>query len=80
MPNELITIFTPTYNRAYLLVNLWRSLYKQSNLNFIWLIVDDGSSDETRQMVSEWKTKAPFEIIYVYQVNGGKHAAHNKGG
>lgn len=79
MPNELITIFTPTYNRAYLLINLWRSLYKQSNSNFIWLIVDDGSSDETRQMVSEWKTKAPFEIAYIYQVNGGKHAAHNKG-
>lgn len=79
MPIKLITIFTPTYNRAYLLVNLWESLCRQSNLNFIWLIVDDGSTDETRQMINEWKTKAPFEITYVYQSNGGKHTAHNKG-
>ena len=50
-----LTIFTPTYNRANLLPNLYKSLVKQSNKNFIWLLIDDGSTDGTEQLASEWQ-------------------------
>ena len=75
--NQLLTIFTPTYNRAYLLENLWKSLCEQTNYNFVWLIVDDGSTDNTKDVVLHWKQNCPFLIRYVYQKNSGKHVAHN---
>lgn len=71
-----LTIFTPTYNRANLLPNLYKSLVKQSNKNFIWLLIDDGSTDETEQLASEWqKLKNSFKIEYVKKENGGKNTA-----
>lgn len=73
----LLTIFTPTYNREKLLLNLWRSLCKQTKKNFIWLIVDDGSTDHTRELINSWKAISDFEIRYIYQPNSGKHVAHN---
>lgn len=77
--NKLITIFTPSYNRAHLLIRTYESLKKQTDLNFIWLIVDDGSSDGTKELVEEWiKKENSFEIRYVYKENGGMHTAHNK--
>ena len=73
-----LTIFTPTYNRAYILSNLYKSLCQQSNKNFIWLVIDDGSIDETKNLVDSWIKENLIEIRYVYQENAGKHIAHNK--
>ena len=73
-----LTVFTPTYNRAHTLPRTYRSLQKQDCKDFVWLIVDDGSSDNTRQLVEEWQSqKAGFEICYIYKENGGMHTAHN---
>jgi len=74
-----LTVFTPTYNRAKLLHRCFNSLLAQSNTNFEWLIVDDGSTDTTEQVVSTFQKKAPFEIRYYKQENSGKHIALNKG-
>ena len=78
MENKL-TIFTPTYNRAYILPKLYVSLKSQTNLGFEWVIVDDGSSDNTEDLVKGWIEKNKIEIRYIYQSNGGKMKAHNKG-
>ncbi len=75
----MITIFTPTYNRAYRLSNLFNSLRVQTDKNFEWLIVDDGSTDETEQLVRTFIGGADFNIRYVKQLNGGKHRAINRG-
>lgn len=77
----LITIFTPTYNRANLLTRVYGSLLTQSHCDFEWLIVDDGSIDNTREVVEEIysKNEAPFAIRYIYKKNGGKHTAVNVG-
>lgn len=73
-----ITVFTPTYNRAHSLHLCYESLVKQKNKNFIWLIVDDGSTDNTGQLVKQWmQEQRGFEIRYIYKVNGGMHTAHN---
>jgi len=72
-----ITIFTPTYNRAYLLPQLYNSLVNQTNKDFIWLVIDDGSSDNTKKLVSNWKKKSEINIQYIYQENQGMHGAHN---
>lgn len=75
----MITIFTPTYNRAHVLPNLYNSLVEQTCTDFEWLIVDDGSSDSTEELVSLWMDKQPFQIRYIQQENGGKHRAVNRG-
>lgn len=74
-----LTIFTPTYNRAYILPKLYESLCKESTESFIWLIVDDGSTDNTQQIVERWQSEGKVEIVYHRQPNGGKMRAHNKG-
>lgn len=74
----MITVFTPTYNRAYILPKLYESLKKQSCKDFEWLIVDDGSTDETDDLCQEWAKDNPF-IRYIKQENGGKHRAINRG-
>lgn len=74
-----ITICTPTYNRGYLLKNLYRSLIKQSFKEFEWIIVDDGSSDDTFQIVKEFEKDNLVNINYIYKKNGGKHTALNEG-
>lgn len=74
---KFITIFTPTFNRKSFLERVFDSLKRQSNKDFIWLVVDDGSIDGTCEYVSELKKQADFEVEYVYQTNGGKHRAHN---
>lgn len=74
----ILTVFTPAYNRAHTLPRTYESLKKQGNKNFKWLIVDDGSKDNTKELVDEWlKADNGFEIKYVYKVNGGMHTAHN---
>lgn len=73
-----LTIFTPAYNRAHTIERMYESLCRQKCKDFIWLIVDDGSSDNTRKIVEEWiKRDNEFEIQYVYKENGGMHTAHN---
>lgn len=70
-----LTIFTPTYNNGNLLKNLYQSLLKQTCQNFEWLIVDDGSNDETKTIVSTFQKNADFKIRYFYQENKGKYKA-----
>lgn len=73
-----ITVFTPAYNRAHTLPRTYESLLKQECKDFIWLVVDDGSSDNTADLVRGWQEKDNgFEIRYVYKKNGGMHSAHN---
>ena len=74
----LLTIFTPTYNRAHTLARTYQSLCQQNCKDFIWLIIDDGSIDKTAELVKKWKQlDNGFEIQYVYKENGGMHTAHN---
>lgn len=73
-----ITVFTPTYNRKKKLKECYRSLCEQTSYDFIWLIVDDGSSDNTEKEVSEFKKNSHFQIIYLRQQNHGKWYAVNK--
>lgn len=76
----MITILTPTYNRAYILRNAYESLRRQTNTDFEWIIVDDGSKDHTQELVCGWMAETnAFTITYVKQENGGKHRAVNKG-
>lgn len=67
----MITIYTPTYNRAQCLGHLYQSLMNQTDLNFEWLIVDDGSTDETRQIVEMFKADGVLKIRYIHKENGG---------
>ncbi|MBR4887764.1 MAG: glycosyltransferase family 2 protein [Clostridia bacterium] len=74
----LLTVFTPAYNRAHTLGRTYESLCRQNCKDFIWLIVDDGSSDNTAELVRGWQEKDNgFEIRYIYKENGGMHTAHN---
>lgn len=76
----MITIFTPVYNRSYMIKNLYKSLLRQTCFSFEWLIIDDGSTDDLRGLVGQWQEKnLPFPIIYHYMENGGKHRAINIG-
>ena len=73
-----LTIFTPAYNRAYTLHLCYESMLRQKNKDFEWLIVDDGSTDNTKELVEKWmKTDNGFNIRYIYKENGGMHTAHN---
>ncbi|OUP22363.1 hypothetical protein B5F29_01075 [Lachnoclostridium sp. An196] len=76
---DLLTIITPVYNRAGLISNLYKSLENQTNKDFCWLVVDDGSTDNTFEVVNRLKNNASFKIICIKQENGGKHAALNYG-
>ena len=75
-----ITVFTPTFNRAYIIENLYRSLQRQTCKDFEWVVVDDGSSDNTGELFAKWAAEnAGFPIRYVRQENGGKCRAINHG-
>ncbi len=74
---KLITVFTPTYNRAYILGQAYESLKNQTDKNFTWLIVDDGSNDNTEELVKKWNQECIIEIKYIKEENQGKHVAHN---
>ena len=78
-----ISILTPTYNRGKLLLPLYESLKNLTFEDFEWLIVDDGSEDDTEQYALSWISyniqKAEFPIRYIKKSNGGKHTAINRG-
>lgn len=77
----LISIFTPAYNRGYTLSRLFESIKRQQYPHFEWIVVDDGSTDNTRELVQGWinDSDVSFPIRYFYQSNSGKHVAWNKG-
>lgn len=79
MENKIkLTIFTPAYNRAHTLPRTYESLLRQDCKEFIWLIVDDGSQDNTADLVKQWQSENNgFEIRYIFKENGGMHTAHN---
>ena len=65
--NNSITVFTPTYNRAYLLPVLYDSLCTQTCKDFVWLVIDDGSSDDTESLVKGWIDEKKIKIDYAYK-------------
>ena len=78
MRKPFLTVFTPAYNRAHTLPRTYESMKQQKNIDFIWLVVDDGSSDNTAELVRQWQREDNgFEIRYIYKENGGMHTAHN---
>lgn len=75
---ELITVFTPTYNRKELLKRCYQCLIDQTSYNFKWLIIDDGSTDNTGDEVKKWiESETRFKIDYVYKENGGLYTTYN---
>lgn len=75
-----ITVFTPAYNRGYIIENLYDSLKKQTFRDFEWLVVDDGSTDDTAQRFEKiLRENRDFSVRYVKTENGGKHRAINRG-
>jgi glycosyltransferase involved in cell wall biosynthesis len=72
------TVFTPTYNRAHTLHRVFRSLSAQTFRNFEWLVVDDGSTDQTPELIKEWARASDFPIRYLRQPHSGRHVAHNR--
>jgi glycosyltransferase involved in cell wall biosynthesis len=74
---KTLTVFTPAFNRAHLLTRLYESLCNQTCQDFNWLIVDDGSTDDTKALLSKWIAENKIPIAYIYQENQGMHGAHN---
>lgn len=72
-----LTVFTPTYNRKQLLPRLYESLLQQRDKDFMWLIIDDGSTDGTAELVKIWQQDNKLEILYFFKENEGMHSAHN---
>ena len=75
----MITVLTPTFNRGGRLQSLWDSLQKQTVKDFEWLVVDDGSTDGTKDLITQLQEKSDFPIRYIYKSNAGKHTALNVG-
>lgn len=73
----ILTVFTPTYNRGYTLNKCYKSLKRQTYKDFTWLIIDDGSTDNTKDLVEKWIKENKVPIKYKYQENQGMHGAHN---
>lgn len=79
MYEPLLTITTPTYNRAHTLPACYCSLCEQTDKRFLWMIVDDGSEDNTEEIVNQWITEKKLQIKYIKKENGGKASALNVG-
>ena len=74
---HLLTVFTPAYNRAHTIARTYKSLCRQTCKDFEWLVIDDGSTDNTRELIEEWTSENIIPIRYIYQENQGMHGAHN---
>lgn len=72
-----LTVFTPTYDRAYCLNKCYESLLRQTCDDFEWLIIDDGSTDNTKEVVDGWIAEGKIPIRYIYKKNGGMHSGYN---
>lgn len=72
-----LTVFTLTYNRAYCLHKCYESLKRQTNSDFEWLIIDDGSTDNTKELVNSWISENKLSIRYIYKENEGMHSGYN---
>lgn len=77
--NPKITVFTPSFNRAYIIGKLYESLCRQTFKNFEWLVVDDGSTDDTAALLAKFSAEGKIRLRYFKQANGGKHRAINHG-
>lgn len=75
--NKILTVFTPTYNRAHTLTRLYESLCRQSSGDFEWLVVDDGSTDDTKRLVEGFAAEGRIPIRYIYKENGGLYTGYN---
>lgn len=74
---ELLTVFTPTYNRVHTLPRVYESLRRQTCDDFIWLVIDDGSTDGTERLIEGFAAEAPFTIQYIKKENGGLYTGYN---
>lgn len=77
MKKPTLTVFTPAYNRAYCIELCYKSLCSQTMQDFEWLVIDDGSTDNTRELIEKFISEAKIPIRYIYQENQGMHGAHN---
>lgn len=77
MEKKTLTVFTPAYNRAHTIGRTYESLCRQTSKDFCWLVVDDGSVDNTRELIEGWIQEDKIPIRYIYQQNQGMHGAHN---
>ncbi len=75
----MITILTPTYNRGYIIKKVYDSLIRQKNVEMEWLVIDDGSTDHTKEIIEAFQAEQKLHIRYFYKKNGGKHTALNLG-
>ena len=74
---KTLTVFTPAYNRGHTIRRTYESLCRQTCKDFEWLVVDDGSTDNTKDLVESWIAEGKIPIRYIYQQNQGMHGAHN---
>ena len=70
----MFTVFTPTYNRKETLTRLYNSLICQNDSELVWLVIDDGSSDDTEKLINKFKKEKKIIIEYIFKENGGKNA------
>lgn len=77
MDMKILTIFTPAYNRAHTIGRTYESLCRQTCKDFEWLVIDDGSTDNTKDLIQSWIKENKISIRYIYQENQGMHGAHN---
>ena len=75
----MITVLTPTYNRKYIIDKAYKSLINQTNYDFEWVVIDDGSTDNTKDLITKFINENKIKIRYFYKKNGGKHTALNLG-
>ena len=73
----ILTVFTPTFNRAHTLGRLYQSLCAQTSKEFLWLVVDDGSTDTTEELIQGWIKEGIIPIRYIYKENGGLYTGYN---